>query len=383
MFAAFRSAVMSVDNPRTAIGWLGRSPAMDVLHAMATGMQPLDHSTLDDVAGPRRGKAFAVEHLRQLLVAGGALPPRDRHLARLELAVAELIQDADPDDRPVLRTYATWQLLHRLRQKADKDTGTKAGAAYRARDELANIARFLAWSRERRTPLDGLEQRAVDAWIVSRPRSGPTLAVFLRWAHRQRLCPGLEVESGRSGGPKWFVPDDVRWAQARRALTDNELETRDRVAGALLLLYGQTTARISQLSRADIVIDEGTVSLRLGRDLLDLPPPLDDLIQRLPEAGPVGMAGKMEPERTWLFPGRRPDVPMTATGLAHRLKALGIEPRAARNTALLQLATELPSIAIADLLGLHIGTAEKWNAAAGGRWTGYAATLPDTDGCRP
>lgn len=50
------------------------------------------------------------------------------------------------------------------------------------------------------------------------------------------------------------------------------------------------------------------------------------------------------------------------------------KPRAARNTALLQLGAELPSIVLADLLGIHIGTAERWNAAAGARWANYAAT---------
>ena len=370
-FAAFRSAVMAVDNPRTAIGWLGRSPAILVLQAMAVGELPLAHTTLDDVAGPRRGRAFAVEHLRQLLVASGALPSRDRHLARVELSLAEVIETADSGDRPVVRAYATWRLLHRLRQKADQRDGTKAGAAYRARDELADVTRFLTWARGRGEQLESLTQTAVDEWVTTTPRSRPRLALFLKWAHQQRHCPQLEVVTIRTGDPKWFVPDDLRWAYARRMLTDDELALRDRVAGALVLLYGQTAARITQLTRADVVVDGGAVSLRLGRDLLDLPPPLDELIQRLPENRPVGMAGKIEPERAWLFPGRRPDLPMTATNVARRLKALDIEPRAARNTALLHLAAELPSVAIADLLGLHISTAEKWNAAAGGRWTRY------------
>jgi hypothetical protein len=47
---------------------------------------------------------------------------------------------------------------------------------------------------------------------------------------------------------------------------------------------------------------------------------------------------------------------------------------AARNTALLQLGAELPSLVLADLLGVHINTAERWNAAAGARWTNYVAT---------
>ncbi|GAB3869319.1 hypothetical protein GCM10028801_46160 [Nocardioides maradonensis] len=55
-----------------------------------------------------------------------------------------------------------------------------------------------------------------------------------------------------------------------------------------------------------------------------------------------------------------------------RLRKLEIEPRAACNTALLQLGAGLPSLLLTDLLGIHINTAaENWKAAAGARWTGY------------
>ena len=60
--------------------------------------------------------------------------------------------------------------------------------------------------------------------------------------------------------------------------------------------------------------------------------------------------------------------------LGHRLRHLGIEPRQARNGALLCLAEHLPSRILADLLGLHIVTAERWSAAAGTRWMGWRST---------
>jgi hypothetical protein len=85
------------------------------------------------------------------------------------------------------------------------------------------------------------------------------------------------------------------------------------------------------------------------------------------------MAGHLAERDQWLFPGRRPGHPMHPTSLSHRLRGLGIEPRAARNTALLQLAAELPSLVLADLLGIHINTAERWNAAVGAPWANYAA----------
>jgi hypothetical protein len=40
---------------------------------------------------------------------------------------------------------------------------------------------------------------------------------------------------------------------------------------------------------------------------------------------------------------------------------------------MLQLAAELPAVVIADLLGVHTGTATKWVHEAGGNWTSYFA----------
>ena len=56
-----------------------------------------------------------------------------------------------------------------------------------------------------------------------------------------------------------------------------------------------------------------------------------------------------------------------------RLNALGIYVRSNRNTAMLQLAAELPAVVIADLLGVHTGTATRWVHEASGNWTSYAA----------
>lgn len=366
------AAVLSVDNPRTALDWLRRSPAVEVLTAMAIGERSLSHETLDAAAGSRRGRAFAIEHLRQLLVTCGALSGRDRHLARLEVALQELVQAAHPEDQEQLRTYATWWLLHRLRRKADQGHPTEF-AAHRVREQAAEAARFLAWLRERRRPLTRVTQGDLDAWLTIRPQARRRLPGFIRWAQGRGLFADLDAGYSPAGDPLSFVGDDQRWDIARRLLADDRVETRDRVAALLLLLYAQPAARIVRLTRASIRADENEVRLRLGEDHVLLPPPLSDLIQRLPEQVPAGMARNFVEDDLWLFPGRRPGQPMSATTMSTRLRNLGIEPRAARNTALLQLGAELPSLVLADLLGVHINTAERWNAAAGARWTNYAA----------
>lgn len=365
-------AIATVDEPRSALAWLTRSPAIAVLTAIARGEQPLDHATLDAVGGTKRGRAFAIEHLRQLLVTCGALPERDRHLARLEIALEELIQAAHPEDWERLRLYATWWLLHRLRRKADQGQPTEF-AAQRVREQTAEAARFLAWLRKQGRTFTQASQSDLDTWLGIRPQARRRLPGFLRWAHGRGLLIEVDAAYPPAGDPLSFVGDDQRWDTARRLLADDAVEARDRVAALLLLLYAQPAARIVRLTRESLQRHDHEVWLRLGEDHVVLPPPLSDLIQRLPEQRPAGAARNLVDVDTWLFPGRRPGQPMSASAMARRLRTLGIEPRAARNTALLQLAAELPSLVLADLLGIHINTAEHWNAAAGARWTNYAA----------
>lgn len=302
---ALRAAILAVDNPRSALGWLGRSPAITLLHAMATGERPLNHATLDAAAGPRRGRAFAVEHLRQLLIASGALPERDRHLARVAAVIDELIDTTHPKDRQVLRTYATWRLLRGLRRKAEQGRPTQA-ASHRIRELTAEAARFLAWLRSRDIPLAACGQADLDIWLTRGPRARGHLVGFLRWAREQGLVDDLEAPRPRSSDPLSFIAADDRWQLARRALTDDTLATCDRVAVLLLLLYGQSSARITRLTRANLQAEQDEVRLRLGEEYIVLPPPLDDLIQQLPGESPVGMAGHLAAGDPWLFPGRRP-----------------------------------------------------------------------------
>ena len=56
---------------------------------------------------------------------------------------------------------------------------------------------------------------------------------------------------------------------------------------------------------------------------------------------------------------------MTSTQLSQRLDQLGVAPRQARNSALLDLAEHLAAPVIADTLGITIATAEHWRALAG------------------
>ena len=59
--------------------------------------------------------------------------------------------------------------------------------------------------------------------------------------------------------------------------------------------------------------------------------------------------------------------------MTRRLCQHGIEPRQARNQALAAWAAELPAPVLADILGLHVTTAEQRAQRTRRDWTGYLA----------
>jgi len=369
-------ALRDVEQPRTVLGWLARSPAAPVLAAMVAGRAPLHHQTLDTAGADRGGRSFAVEHLRQLLVASGALPDRDEHLHRLQQRLATVIDTAHPDDQAVLRAYATWQLLRRLRAHAEQGRPTLT-AADRAREVLAEAASFLHVLREHDLDPGSCTQAELDVWLTSRPQARRLLPAFLTWAKQQHHLPTVLTVPAT---PTWQLgaaqPADQRWQLARKLLHNDTLPAADRVAGLLVLLYGQTLTRISRLRRADLDVatdPSRVVHLRLGTDAIEIGEPLTTLLKGLPVLVSTGAARGLAGDDPWLFPGRRPGRATHPTTLGHRLRRLGIDPRTARNSALLHLAEHLPARVLADLLGLHIVTAERWNTIAGARWMGYAS----------
>jgi len=143
-----------------------------------------------------------------------------------------------------------------------------------------------------------------------------------------------------------------------------------------VLLYGQPVRRLTVLRRSDVAVTNGQTTIRLDGEAVVLPAPLDrvaaDLAAgRVHDPDVVGLAQSFPRPDDWLFPGRRAGLPLGDKGLHRRLAKIGVPPRRTRNTALLELAREVPPGIIADLLGLTPKTADKWRDLAGGNWTTY------------
>ena len=89
---ALRRELAEVGYPGTAMLWLTNPSITPVLAGLAAGRIPLTHQALDVLPQTR-----ALAHLRQTLVAIGALPCRDEEMTRLEAFLAALI---DPSPAP-------------------------------------------------------------------------------------------------------------------------------------------------------------------------------------------------------------------------------------------------------------------------------------------
>jgi hypothetical protein len=353
------------DRPDTVLAWLNKEATTTVLRGLAVGQHPLTHAGLDELPD-----AKPLRHLRSVLVATGALPPRDEQLIRLERWITTTIA-AHPDQQ-LLHRYAIWHVLRRLRQRNNAkhlSYSQHVGALQHVRAAIT----LLDWLTSHGLTLATARQGDLDTWLTSEDSKHRREAGhFVRWARGQKLT-GLDFAATKWDGPAGDFDTEIRWQQARRLLHDDSINTADRVAGLLVLLYAQWPATIARLTLEHVHDDEHQVRLRLGREPIVLPEPLAELVLHLVASRHGHATLGDQGTSPWLFPGGRPDWPISAEQLGERLRQIGLRPGQDRSGALFALATELPAALLARLLGIHISVAVAWQRASSGDWTNYAA----------
>jgi hypothetical protein len=365
-----KEALAATDPPGTALRWLAKPPVAAVLSGIAAGGRDLSHGELD-----RLEQTPVLAHLRTVLVATGTLPPRDEQMARLERFVGDVLDGrSDPEQRQVLRRYATWHLMRRLRSRNNGQPATREQQDV-VQQQVRAAAALLDWLDARDLALGTCGQADLDEWLSRGDGAHRCPAGhFVRWAARQRLT-AVSFPAIKWRGPVRALDDEARWDAARRLLHDETVNARDRLAGLLVLLYAQPVARVSRLTTGRVTVSGTTVQIRLGTAPITLPEPVAGLARQLLD-GKRGHAttGAGDPS-PWLFPGGQPGRPVSAGHLGQRLKDLGIQPGQARSTALFQLASELPAALLARMLGIHIDVAVTWQRISAGDWMAYAADV--------
>lgn len=367
---ALRENIATAEHPITAMRWLTNASIAPVLSEMAAGRIPLTHQGLDEL--PR---SAPLDHLRQTLVALGALPERDETMVRLETFLDVLLAaEPDTDRRRLLHRYLIWELLARLRRRSDGRPTTIQQALMIRRLARGAIA-FLDWLGAHELTLETCQQADLEAWAADtsatyRQEAGR----LIRWARANKLTT-CQLRSSRWNGPAQPLDHEHRWDTARRLLHDDSLKPEDRLAGLLVLLYAQQITAVTHMTTDQINASTAEVTVRFGRVPIQLPEPVAAIaLSVLSKRKGHATIGVVAPS-PWLFPGGQPGRPISAQQLTHRLNALGIRPSPDRSTALFQLATEVPAAILARTLGIHTDVAVTWQRHSAGDWTTYAAAI--------
>jgi len=366
---AVRAALSTLEHPESVIRWLLRSDVTAILRRFADGELPV---TFEAVDGLPRGRAnWFVEHL---FTTAGVLAGRDPVLARFELWVVDYLDTIDvADHERVIRRYSTWEILRRARA-ASARRPLSDNAHNSAKTKLKAAHQFLLFLATRGRGIGDCRQGDLDAWGAAGPASRCGAARgFFAWATRQHLAPTqLDYPPPMPRGDPNVVFSDGEWALARHLLHAADVDTADRVAGLLVVLYAQNATRISQLTTRHVTVTDAGVTLRLGVTPIRLPPPMDDhvtaLLPRRPQTTAAKLAGTVE----WLFPGHQPGRHTHPITLSKRLRDVGVYTSTARTAALAHLAATMPAAIVADLLGISPQTATAWADAAARSRADYA-----------
>ena len=332
------------------------------------GPHPCSHPALDALGADR-----AVEYLRCLLVRYGVLPPRDRRLADFQRwAAAKLDGIGNAEHRRLLDRFLHWRLLRHLRSCSGTAAPLGHGPYQRAKQRLTVAIAFLAWLDGRGRHLGDCTQHDLDQWFATGPTTRRHVITFLSWARQQRIIHDVAIPVISTNGAEPGTGTDARLAAIRRLLLDQTLAPGDRLAGCLVVLYGQQPSRIAALRTTDASCADGAIRLKLGADWLDVPEPVAALLrQHLRDRG--NMTTAANPASPWLFPGQLAGEHRSYRRLVRVLHQLGIPARSSRLAAWRELVRQAPPAVLADALGVSPGTAMRHAFLGGADWSAYAA----------
>ena len=364
-------SLLAMDNPLSGLTWLysrkGRvgSPE-DLLRRLGRGEIALTHEAFHALQPWR-----AAAHLRELLMACSVLPAVDKQVCSLERWLpGHLAGITDDVHAQIIRRFATWEVLPRLRARAEKKPVTPAARRH-AGDQVKRATAFLQWLSGRGLTLPDCRQADIDAWYAkNNEHARLALRAFLQWCVASRLTGRFRLPAAviRHAAP---LPDHERVSHLGRVLTSQDLPLRTRVAAAIVLLYAQPLSRIVRLTLDDVIRDGGQVFLRLGEPPAPVPGPVADLLLSW-----IGNRDNMNTATNrnspWLFPGRRAGQPMNPDALAALVNDIGIPTIAGRASAIRQHVLEMPAPVVADALSYHPVTTAKLAAQAARTWSRYA-----------
>lgn len=364
--APLRQQLLAVDRPDSIIIWLYNDNVTRILTGLAAGTIDLTHDGLDRQQ-PRR----SADHIAGLLVTAGLLAHRNVYLTRYDRWVNErLPTTCDPANQLLLQQFARWRLRPGLAAAARAGTARTSMVVSRTQ-QLTVAGQFLEWLTDAGVEATTMTQRHLDAWLAGPPATRRIVAGFIRFLGDGQFTADITM-------PQPTRPVTVRMGPRQRlehlrASLDPATGPLDaRTAAMLLLLYAQPFPILTNLRHDHIDHDRQAqiTTITFARDPVDVPPPFDAiLIDQLANRAWTSTAANND--TTWLFPGRRPGLPLTEASLQRKVRNLGIVLRHAKAAALADLVTACPPPVVARMLGYSNTTTNRHAQAAGTTWQHY------------
>lgn len=357
--------LLAMDNPLSGLCWVTGS-GRDLLQRLGGGQIQLTHEAFHTLQPWR-----AAAHLRELLMACNVLPTVDKQICSFEQwLIGHLADIEDPDHAQIVRRFARWEVLARLRTHAEQKALTPAARRF-AGSQVKYATGFLRWLAEHDLTLSSCRQSDMDTWHVEHHQHARnTVRGFLRWCMTNKLTTGFQLPTAaiRQAAP---LPEQERLDLLGRVLTSHDQPLRPRVAAAIVLLYAQPLSRVVRLSIDDVIHDSDQIFLRLGDPPSPVPGPVADLLLAW-IANRDNMNTATNRNSRWLFPGRRAGQPMNPDVLAALVNDCGVPTVAGRTSAIRQHVQEMPASVVAAALGYHQVTTARLAAQAGSTWSRYA-----------
>jgi hypothetical protein len=363
-------ALTNAERPQSTIFWLRRTPGDGprLLAAMARGEASISHETFEELPANK-----SYHYLRDLLAAVGVLSPYDARLERMTPWLDDLLLTLPPEHARVIEPFARWRVLRHLRNKAAHDELTK-GAIQGARTNVRAAIALLAWLNEHNLTITSATQADLEHYLTrGRVRTTTNnIHQFVNWARDTDLNSALSVTIPPQESPSVTMSDTERWRHVELLLHDTTIRHYVRVGGLFMLLFAQPLTTICAMRTSQVKVDEGRLFVTFDRTPIEMPEPLDGLIQQ--HMTRRGQASYVSRNSRWLFPGGTPGKHLTTENIRRQLVERGIKPQASRHAALFQLAAEVPHAILADMLGISATTATRWAALSSRTWGHYSAS---------
>jgi hypothetical protein len=147
---------------------------------------------------------------------------------------------------------------------------------------------------------------------------------------------------------------------------------QDRLAAALILVFGQPTHKVIALQWSDITTDDGALAIVLGKHPVVLEHPLDELVTAVRNS-PTNRQTAANATSHWVFPGYLPGSHLNANHIRQRLKTLGFPSLSTRIGTWQTITQTTPPPVLADALALHPQTAIRHAQRGSGQYGAYVA----------